>query len=1149
MTSFEQAFRTKSSTGLTTIPTRLDNKTGKHIILWKDIQQYFTNAQGVLNDGKAVLFLTDDDFEYLTPLRIAYCPGTVLEVVSDAVSSASSNTGPGIDHSTPDPLSFAAEDGALDRETSSQAANSTVYDSKDHIQSPMSTIPEKDSASQQGAKQPISSARFPEGTPVSQPGAAGIDHSSYSVRATRVKELRKSYLEAIKAGHIAQATAIKEAMSELLEKLQATMDKNRDLQDLVLQLQQTMEANQEESRHQLVEMQQQMDVKQQQVIHMQQQTIQMQQQALDRLAIIQDRVQSLITQNYELHEYPIPRLFIVLPKQTRRRDKILKPFADQFQLYFLCECGTHTMPEGSTTPHEIHMAKHEGYELDKPNEFFEKYGSYILAVMYMIKYGVMAAGLIVSPLGSLKVVEGIDSTQGHLEHVKKNIGPLVDDSIAFLQDLKNHVPDGILEEGEGDYLQLDKLEVLEGADLRQLESYLKITDKHRVLGNLYRIVTLEGHVKWVCVDHYRANYRESAAQRLREAVEINGGSLKEDLGEMDIKVTSNTLAKQVYDAIVKARGIQRLHITMAWDATMSDLQRLADAVTSANIIDLTVDGQCFEGPTRDLINRGRRYDPIMRLLSNGRLQALTLIHFKDLFQRVTDHSLTTAPKLRMLRLQSPLDIDAPFGRSLLQSILVNCPNLVGLSLEIHNPESLVKVILDILDVSQKLEILRLHHGDRGTTAIIRGGKIETIDILVPFSEESSDERFKANSNHLSHDSTAKEPFHGNQITDLLRHSPKLSNIGIHCMTEDPYLYLDFITLTRQAILTEGGTTALRRVEITHSGIEAVIFVEFRDSPADSHVDPVGIKIIAMRATLLKKCPRLIRYYGWSIDTLDTQSGDIDDELALLLDEGTKSKGSKLRSLECCAQSVSREGLELVDRVIGRSQSLERLRFTCESLGDQSEREKAEWFLARNSERLTGLHLRGPGTVWLTEWLVEAYPTRHALPKLTELELRLFWSDVPEIPLFVEWIVIMVSALPSQLVWDSTSSSALDAESKELSEQASNTSPETWAPLTRLSLHGIKLQQEDWARIIMAIDFTTLEELDLTGSNFSLQEFDLLVDCIGSTGWMTSRQVLDLSYTRLSTNKATDELRAIVQGFCEKVPFVTLKGLDQHGLLQ
>ncbi|KAG0376463.1 hypothetical protein BGX24_007725 [Mortierella sp. AD032] len=79
---------------------------------------------------------------------------------------------------------------------------------------------------------------------------------------------------------------------------------------------------------------------------------------------------------YELHEYPIPRLFIILPKDISEGKPAGLP-NNHFQLYFLCECGEHTkMLYGDNTniPHLIHIAKHEGYDLQRPTEFFQKYG-------------------------------------------------------------------------------------------------------------------------------------------------------------------------------------------------------------------------------------------------------------------------------------------------------------------------------------------------------------------------------------------------------------------------------------------------------------------------------------------------------------------------------------------------------------------------------------------------------------------------------------------------------------------------------------------------------------------------------------------------------------------------------------------------------
>ncbi|KAK3825568.1 MAG: hypothetical protein J3Q66DRAFT_396526 [Benniella sp.] len=209
------------------------------------------------------------------------------------------------------------------------------------------------------------------------------------------------------------------------------------------------------------------------------------------------------------------------------------------------------MSENSKNRHEIHLAKHEGYELDRPTEFFEKYGSYILTLMYMVKHGIMAAGVVVPPFVGTKLLEGLDAAETYLSQPP----------------------------WQGDRT----LKVLEGADLRRLESYLKVKDEGRVLGNLYRIVTSVGHVKWMCIEHFRENYRESAQHRLREIVDSNSGVFMEDLCKIKLTLKSNTVAKPFYEALVDARGIQALDITLEWDVTMADLKKFAAAVSKAMV--------------------------------------------------------------------------------------------------------------------------------------------------------------------------------------------------------------------------------------------------------------------------------------------------------------------------------------------------------------------------------------------------------------------------------------------------------------------------------------------------------------------------------------------------------------------------------------
>ncbi|KAF9350907.1 hypothetical protein BGX26_010953 [Mortierella sp. AD094] len=667
-----QAFRSRSTSEIFHVQTRLD-KAGRHVVLWKDILLPFRDAKYIVDGTKIVAFMTDGDLEDLIPLRIEHHPNTTLEVI--AGEAGNTNT--------------------------SSRSNMSEFTTASPPQTESSTL-------QVGKEKTIVASSLADensGTKINQSQAIGIQVTTERINrlsitdippsnnsltmysATVAPESRSlldsyshlydSYLQAITNGQDNQATRIITSMDQHFNNLQIEMEKNKTLYEQIQQMQQ-----------QAILMQRQMEEKQQEMIQMQKQT-------LDRLANIQNRVQALLTQTYELHEYPIPRLFIILPKPSRRRDILGRLFSDQFRLFFLCECGSHTMAEGSTDTHKIHLAKHEGYDIAKPNEFFEKYGPYILTVMQMFKYGITTAGVVVPSLEKFKIVEGMETIQEYFKFAKGDIGPLVDDAISFLENQQKSLANGIDTTGQFGFKEP---EALEGAELRQLESYLHAKDKGRVLGNLYRIVTTEGHAKWVCIDHYRTNYREKAVNDLREIVDVNGGAFEDKIGKIVIQISSSTQARQFYDAMVKARGIQELQVLLNWDVTMEDLRKFADTVIKANIYHLTIYGDRDEwkGPTTDIINRVRRYDPIVQLASNGRLQSLELLGIDGLFKRVSSSSWKIGQQLRVFRVDTDIKLDDSASRSFLSGILSNCSGLKELQLETSQLKSLVEFILDKL---------------------------------------------------------------------------------------------------------------------------------------------------------------------------------------------------------------------------------------------------------------------------------------------------------------------------------------------------------------------------------------------------------------------------------------------------------------------
>ncbi|KAF9155069.1 hypothetical protein BGX21_004573, partial [Mortierella sp. AD011] len=98
----------------------------------------------------------------------------------------------------------------------------------------------------------------------------------------------QNYFKAMENDQKEQADRLQSSFQQGFSELHAALDRNLDLQ------------------RQLNDMQQYM--------------VQLQEQTLDRLAVIQGRVQALLTATYELHEYSIPRLFIILPKDPSTWD-------------------------------------------------------------------------------------------------------------------------------------------------------------------------------------------------------------------------------------------------------------------------------------------------------------------------------------------------------------------------------------------------------------------------------------------------------------------------------------------------------------------------------------------------------------------------------------------------------------------------------------------------------------------------------------------------------------------------------------------------------------------------------------------------------------------------------------------------------------
>ncbi|CAF4930764.1 unnamed protein product [Rotaria sp. Silwood1] len=75
-----------------------------------------------------------------------------------------------------------------------------------------------------------------------------------------------------------------------------------------------------------------------------------------------------------------------------------------------------------------------------------------------------------------------------------------------------------------------------GAEMRELEQYIKRVDNCQTLGNLYRYVDMNGHVRWVCKYHYDNNQTQHQTKIFIEHFLQWGGLFEEQTANAEVRL-------------------------------------------------------------------------------------------------------------------------------------------------------------------------------------------------------------------------------------------------------------------------------------------------------------------------------------------------------------------------------------------------------------------------------------------------------------------------------------------------------------------------------------------------------------------------------------------------------------------------------------
>ncbi|KAF9437528.1 hypothetical protein BGZ76_000402 [Entomortierella beljakovae] len=711
---------------------------GRSFVMWDDIQDVFPLACRLQCGRRIVSFMVDVNGVRILPLRIEHQPGSAIQVIMTRESSLNKPPVPPRRRSPPSIQS-------LPQQMVPTSPSMTTY----HSLPPSNLKPTRPAPPTPPSIPALSSLplKFPTTTRSSSPSTpltplsplpppsprgnakygsyiatftlANIDDDEEdddstkrdSLLSTRTLSqeakthyrssvyLYESFLQSMQLGQSAQADLVCDDFREQFLTLEAEMSRNQNLQTQMYGMQQTMQ--------------------------------ELQQQASERLADIQDKVQEILVQNYDVYDYPIPRLFIILPSDRLKWDSV-NIFENKFRLFFLCECGEHTRGnQGNKISHHIHLPEHTGYDIENPAEFFKYFGNHVMTLLNMLKYGVAVDGYTTQAL--IPTNPRLSSEGLHLEQPEDFINSLergVERALEFLEcmSIKGQLTPPPPKARTSVQLKptTGRMDI---SEMKRLGAYLVIEDSKQVLGDLHRVVTPNGYAKWICGDHYREMHSSQAMKELSEATRMNYGSFNEHFGRANVVLTTSSAASSFYKLAERCKFIQELRIELSFDVSIGDLKNLRDSLLKTGIafVDLKCPGT--PAPTDILSRSKKRPDPIWEMMGNPKLQSFTLNDFTGFFSKVTVQ--VRSSRLRSLKITEKIEWKKDYVRVL--ELIAKSPLLKELRLTSTDIEEAFMAIKKVnMYEACALDHLTLDGGEsNGLQARFEGGLPSSIDLVVP----------------------------------------------------------------------------------------------------------------------------------------------------------------------------------------------------------------------------------------------------------------------------------------------------------------------------------------------------------------------------------------------------------------------------------
>ncbi|CAF4157651.1 unnamed protein product [Rotaria magnacalcarata] len=243
---------------------------------------------------------------------------------------------------------------------------------------------------------------------------------------------------------------------------------------------------------------------------------------------------------YALDEFTMPRCFFILPAkecEVNSTKEVNNWLPIHCKLYFLCEC--------SHEPTRMHVAPRGGYSIKNSKQFIRRYESYLKPTIKIAQILLSAGNLAIPQLENVSIANN-------------NTVPLEMNTPDYRQDMEHRLKfiDTLMNQSDG------KPTSWRGTDLREIQAYLELVDDEHSLGNLRRVVTDEGHVRWVCQEHYNEISFNDNMNSCINDFKVIGGKFDQKTKEtvvIGVNVTERII-NMICDALTKGFNIVKLNL-------------------------------------------------------------------------------------------------------------------------------------------------------------------------------------------------------------------------------------------------------------------------------------------------------------------------------------------------------------------------------------------------------------------------------------------------------------------------------------------------------------------------------------------------------------------------------------------------------------